>query len=377
MTQDNVLFRQRRVPGRLGAVGVSRLLALQVIQVGLFVVLVQPLWAAILGGLVGVLIILLVFARWQGRWITESALLWLRFRRRQGRVASQQEDQRLAALAELAPDLVIDEVPGPDATRLGMGSDGAGWFAVLEVEPADAGVDPPVPNAALARIAREAGLGGVVMQVVAHSAPAASGAVPVPGAGAGRQRRLWVAVRLDADLVTSSAVDDEEDRVDVPAVLAELTRRVRRALRRRGLSTQVLDEDGLIDALALSCDLASAGHAGKVHEQWRAWQSHRLAHRCFWLRRWPDADRSTALLARLAELPDGQVTVAFILEARAESTEVDLRCLVRVSAPPAQCDRLCDLAEGLTDQAGGQLYPMDGEHALAVYGSAPTGGGAR
>ncbi len=374
MTHDGACLRPRRVPGRLGPVGVWRLLGFQVIQLGLFFALAQGVWVAVLSGVVGLLAIVAAFGRWRGRWLSEIALLRLRRRLRRGAIRSTQADRRLAVLAELVPDLTVEEVPGPDGTRLGMGADGAGWFAVLEVEAGDGGADPPVPLAALAKIGAEAGVAGVIVQVLSHTEPA------LDSAGA-RQRRLWVAVRLDADRVAEAMVDDLHRPIEVPAVLAELTRRVRRALKRRGLATRVLDVDGLIDALMLSCDLTpqdTAGPgAGHIHEEWDAWHSPRLVHRCFWLRDWPDPDRATALLASLTELPKVRVSAALVLEPAPEAAHTDLRCLIRLSSDPATVAQLDDFVATMADRLGARLFPLDGEHALAVYASAPSGGGAR
>jgi len=382
-------FQRRRLPGRLGPVGVFRLLVFQVIQVGLFVVLVRGTWAAVLGGAVGALAIAVTFGRWRGRWWTESAMLWLRFRRRRGIADPRAEDPRLATLSQLVPDLVVEDVDGADGSRLGMASDGAGWFAVLEVEPTEADVSPPVPLSALARIAAEAEQSGVVMQVVSHAMPAT---VELGGG----QRFLWVAVRLDAGAVADSLVDDRDRQVGVPTVLAELTRRVDRALRRRGLKARTLDADGVMDALVLSCDLAPAelpggggaprsGAGGAsldqqpvlAREEWDAWHSPRLAHRCFWLARWPDPERGTSLLAGLNDAPDARVSIALVLEPRHEPELTDLRCLVRVAAPADRSRLAADHSMQLAERLGGRLYPLDGEHALAVYGTAPSGGGAR
>jgi type VII secretion protein EccE len=227
------------------------------------------------------------------------------------------------------------------------------------------------------------------MQVVSHAMPAT---VELGGG----QRFLWVAVRLDAGAVADSLVDDRDRQVGVPTVLAELTRRVDRALRRRGLKARTLDADGVMDALVLSCDLAPAelpggggaprsGAGGAsldqqpvlAREEWDAWHSPRLAHRCFWLARWPDPERGTSLLAGLNDAPDARVSIALVLEPRHEPELTDLRCLVRVAAPADRSRLAADHSMQLAERLGGRLYPLDGEHALAVYGTAPSGGGAR
>ncbi|QSB15314.1 hypothetical protein JQS43_02825 [Natronosporangium hydrolyticum] len=360
---------------------------------------VRGAWPAIFAGVVGTLGVALVFGRWRGRWWTETATLWLRYRRnRAGEPATAHAatagpaaipgpadpdsgtDPRLAALGALVSDLAVESVPGTDAwPRWGMGSDGAGWFAVLEVDTTDAGVHPPLPLWALAEIATEAEQPGAVIQIVTHTS----------NQGGDVTRTLWVVVRLDSVAVADSVVDGAAQQPDVPAVLAELSRRVTRVLRRRRLRARAVDRDGLLAALLRSCALTPDGPAG--FERWRWWSSGRLAHRSFWLRSWPTPEAGTTILAYLSDLPAAgrrpgaeppdpaattEVNVALTLEPR-DGDGVDLRALVRLAATPERLATLSDRAEALAEQLGAGLFPLDGEQALAVYGSAPTGGGAR
>ncbi|MBK1783475.1 type VII secretion protein EccE [Prauserella cavernicola] len=357
-------FRSRRRPGRVGAVGVGRLLVFEAVQVTIFVVVVQELWALITGAVVGVLAVVLTFGRSHGRWWSEHLLLWLRYRGRLGAAGDGDGDVRLSAVRELVPDLVVENIDGPGGAPLGMGSDGAGWFTALEVVPApEDRTRPPLPLAALARLVREAEQSGAVLQVVTHTVP---GAGPPDGA-------IWVAVRLDSGAVAESMVDDADVRVDVPAVLAELTRRAGRVLRRRGLGTRLLSSDELLDALTRSCGLGST--AARVGERWDSWQAGDVRHGCFWLESWPDAERGTALLAALRELPARQTSLTLLLEPVGDG--MALRCLVRVAAVAADYERACASARQLAERLGGRLFRLDGEHAPAVYATAPSGGGAR
>lgn len=384
--RTGVWFRRRRVPGRLGPLGVTRLVAVQVAQVGAVAAVVQPVGWVRLGGVVaGALTTVVALGRWRGRWWTDLVALRLDLRRRRGRVAVTADDPRLASLCQLVPDLTVEDVEATDGAKLGMGSDGAGWFVVLEVDTAEAAIHPPVPLAALARIATEAEQAGVVIQVVWHSVPVAADAPEPPGPSAqpdpdqiGRQRTLWVAVRLDADAVADSAVDnpDGDRHLDVPAVLGELSRRVGRVLRRRGLPSRVLDSSALLDALGRSCDL-TPGDDFAGQESWDGWHSVRLVHRGYWLRRWPDPERGTGLLASLGDLPGASVSIAVTLEPRAEGEGTDLRCLVRLATEPHRNGPVAARAERLARRFGGRLFPLDGEHPLAVYATAPSGGGAR
>lgn len=371
-------FRLRRLPGRIGALEVGRLLLFQVTQIGLLLLVVRGVGTALLGGLVCLLVLVLGFGRWHGRWLTTWIALWWRFRQRRGLVSDRRSDPRLLALGQLVPDLDVRGVPAVDDPPVGFGSDGAGWFMVLEVPGPPAGAQPPVPLAALARIAGSFEQPGAVVQVLSQSVPATDPGPEARGEhGAAKTHTLWVAVRLDAAIVADSLVDRRDPSVDIPTVLGELTRRVGRALRRRGLPPRSLDPDELLTALTRACDLAPGQTRSPERERWRSWRSDRLVHRCFWLRTWPDPVRGTELLAALAELPGAWVSTALLLTGQADGAgRGELRCLIRIAAAPEQWEQICGYAVQLAERMGGELFPLDGEHALGVYATAPTGGGA-
>ncbi|MEU6642103.1 type VII secretion protein EccE [Saccharomonospora sp. NPDC046836] len=324
----------------------------------------QRVWAVILGCVLGVLAIALTFGRSKGTWWSELGWRWLRYRRRSGSLGERGDDPRLVALRELAPDVVFENIAVKTDREIGMGSDGAGWFAVLELESSTASVvRPPVPVTALARLATEAEQSGVVLQVV-------QGRAATDGS-----RVLWIALRLDADAVAESMIDAQDGKVDVPGVLVELVRRVGKVLRRRGLAARGLKAHEMIDALARSCDLVPFGRPIRVRESWDAWHTAGTSQVCFWLDRWPDPERGTTLLAALDDLPSARVTVAVLLEPSGEGT--NLRCLVRIAAEPGKSAEVCAQAMALAERMGARLRRLDGEHAPAVYASAPSGGGAR
>lgn len=364
--------------------------AFVVIQLGLFLAVAQQTWLAVAGIAAGVIAVALTFARWHGRWVTDTVVLRVLYRLRRGTVSTNNEDARLAALCTLVPDLVVEDVEGPEsapAGTMGMGSDGAGWFTVIEIETGDTEVEPPVPLSAIARIAAESEQPGVVVQVVSYAVPVAGGAGVLPeddsgrrlgdGEAVARQHILWVAIRLDATVVAESAVDHPDGEVDVPATLAEITRRVGRALRRRGLPGRVLDADGVLDALTLSCDLTPGDRPVEAWENWDCWQSAHLEHRCFWLKGWPHPDRAVGLLAALGDVPDARVSVTLLLEPTGEADGTAVRCLVRVAAQAGRSQVAGDNAVRFAERFGGELFALDGEQAQAVYCTVPSGGGAR
>lgn len=361
-------FRLSRRSGRPGLLTLARLLVFEALVVAALYVLSPRQWLTILVAVLAVVLTVLLFGRSHGRWWSESALLWLRYRRRGGTVAVPADDPRLTALCELVPDLTVEDLPG----GLGMGGDGAGWFAVLEVATVagagggggGAGAVPPVPLAALARLATDAEQAGVVIQLVSHNAAGPEG----------RERVVWVAVRLDAKAVAESTLAGSH-RVDVPAVLAEMVRRAEKVVKRRGLVARTLGADELVGALARSCDLLPASSAAAPREAWQVWHSHRLAHRCYWLASWPDTERGTGLLAQLADLPATLVSIAFVLEPAFDGTTMS--CVVRIASLSSSLGLVCERAEELVRRAGGRLSRLDGQQAPGVYASAPSGGGAR
>jgi hypothetical protein len=68
------------------------------------------------------------------------------------------------------------------------------------------------------------------------------------------------------------------------------------------------------------------------------------------------------------------VTVALTLVPTDDS--IDIRCLIRVAAPPAEINKACKTVTREAGRLRMRLLRLDGEQAPAVYASAPTGGGA-
>ncbi len=297
----------------------------------------------------------------------------------------------------------------------------------------------PIPVDAVVGVLAETDQPGVVLQIVTHTVPA-PGLEAHPSAPAGasyRQllgafgppavpahRETWVAVRVDAHDLAEAVLDttagpvtaagpataasfanaassanatglapapapatatgpatdrDAAAGLDAAAALtASLSRRVATSLRRLGIDCRVLDSTGLLDALARSCDLepSALDDPRRVREEWTHWHSARLAHRTYWLRQWPPtAARLAPLLDWLATTPAALTTVSLTL-VPGERDEVSLRGLVRLAAPADELTPLCTLVADGVRQAGGEVFPLDGEHGPAAYATAPTGGGA-
>jgi type VII secretion protein EccE len=381
----------RRRPGHVGPVHVLQLLLVEAAVVGVLAAAAYSPLAALATGAVAAGLAVVALTRRQGRWWIERRTMARGYRRRRrGRPGGHQYDPRLTALQWLAPGLAVADVDTPDGEPVGVARDDAGWYAVAELTPASPMRDDPAPALPLdllVKALRDAEQPGAVLQVVTHTVPApsveidrrqacsqsyrdllqASGPVPVG-------RVVWLAVRLDARLLAEAGGDDA---AQAPTVVAALVRRVAKALRREGVPVAVLGADGLLAALARSCDLqpAEGEQPPRPREDWRAWHSGRLSHVSFWVRGWPPVGRTGALLDRLSAAPAALTSVALVMVP--EGDAVDLRCLARVAAPPNGLALACQTVVRDAREVHADLFPLDGEHGPATYASAPTGGGAR
>lgn len=386
-------FLRRRRHGYLGPVSVLQLVLIEALVVALVVLFRHSVVLLVVGCVLAAAILVATFARSGGRWWLERMLLRRQYHRRKGSSHLPADDARLVSLHRLVPDLTIRTVEGPGGTEVGVGRDGAGSFAVVAiVPPAGLNGDPlgDVPLSKLAGLVQDAEQPGAVLQVVRHSVPA-TGAGPVGqpaadsyrdlaaqyGVGMAADQAIWVAVRFDARTVAEASVGAADDSAELPLMLSVLVRRVSKVLRRAGLEYQVLNADGLIEALTRSCELEQPppGPQPRTGEGWTGWRSASLMHACFWLSGWPDLRNSGALLDEMSRTPAALTSVALILAPHGDL--IELRCLLRVASEPAALDQTCAAARQAVSRTGGSVFRLDGEQAPAVYATAPTGGGAR
>ncbi|MFC4107221.1 type VII secretion protein EccE [Micromonospora zhanjiangensis] len=393
------ILTPRRRPGHLGPIHVTQLLLIEAVLVAIAAISPYGLLAVVPVVLVSVVLLGVVLARRKGRWWLERRIMTRQFRRRQQGVAGATlgADPRLAALRALAPGLVVENVTTSDGARIGVARDDAGWYAVASVAPDSPVDDGPttLPLEKLASTFVEADQPGAVLQLVTHTLPAPSidthpsspaghsyrqllaqfGTVAVPA-----DRATWLAVRLDARTLAQALGDDPADLEQAPAVTAALIRRVTKSLHRDGIAHRLLDADGLLAALARSCDLEPTGQpveAVSPREEWTEWRSPRLAHRSYWVRGWPPVGQAGAVLGTLSGVPAAMTSVALILAQDDDNGLLDLRGLVRVAAPAGELAQTCHGLTRAAQQVRAELFQLDGEQGPAVYATAPTGGGAR
>jgi type VII secretion protein EccE len=388
-------LRPRRRTGRIGPFYAVQLLVIE--GVALIVLALVARGPVVVGGVVavGVILILVTLARRRGRWWLETRLMSWEYRRRRRVPANPaRTDARLGAIRSLAPGLAVANVAGPDGRPVGVARDEAGWYAVAVLSPAAAMRDDPTAGLRVDRLARvvaDAGHPGAILQIVTHTVTApsvtlernslaeqsyrqlldASGQVALP-----RDRVTWIAVRLEAHTLAEESMEGED--ADPAVLTAALIRRVVNLLHRTGRECAPLDAESLVAALARSCDLepsAPTGPARQAREDWAAWSSGPLAHTTYWVRDWPQVVEVPALLQGMSSVPAALNSVALILAP--DGTGVDLRCLVRLAAPPERLPALCETLVRGVEQMHARLFRLDGEQGPAVYASAPTGGGPR
>ncbi len=404
ITTDNepsgpVTLLPRRRPGYLGPVHIMQLLLAETAIIAILATLTRGIVAIIAAGAGATALLLVTLGRRNGRWWLEHRLMIRRYnRRRRAGPARHSDDPRLAALSVLAPGLTVEDVSTGDGTQVGVAQDGAGWFAAAARATGTSICDDPggrLPLEVLATALADTHQPGAVLQIVQHTVPV-PGLDAHPASPADRSYRqflagfggapvpldavTWITVRLDTRALAEAGADLGTDRDAAPTVVAALLRGAVKSLRQVGFPCQLLDAAGLVDALARSCDLdltAQGGAPAARREKWTAWHSSRLAHRCFWVRGWPPVDDAAAFLDRLAAAPAAATNVALIMVPDGDNDLIDLRCLVRVAAPAADLDRICQEIMNIAAQAHADLFPLDGEQAPAVYASAPTGGGLR
>jgi type VII secretion protein EccE len=385
-----------RRPGHVGSLSVSQIVIAEVAVLVAAAVATRGRVPGLIAAVIAVAVLAVVFARSNRRWWIEDRVIAWHRRRRHSAAIDAGAGPALAALRTLAPHLSVHDVSAPNGARVGVGRDEAGWFAAVALTPTDPAHQEaaPIPMDTLASLLADADQPGIALQLVTHTVPAPSldlhqaspagssyrqltsayGLPPLPA-----HRESIVVARLDARTLAEALLDHTADPSAAAALVAGLSGRVARSLRRLGIPCRVLDADELIRALARSCDVEPAAGTdaiAQVREDATEWHSTHLTHRTFWLKTWPPADQVGPLLDRMAAVPAAQSNVAIILRPGDGEDDVVIRLLVRLAAPQRMLPELTRYLLDGVQHAGGELFPLDGEQGPGVYATAPTGGGA-
>lgn len=382
-----VQFGTERRAGQVGPLRVGHLVVVELVAVALLGGLAADggtpgVWFAVLAA-ASALALVGAFARTRGRWWYERRALRARWRRRRRRVAHTPPERALGALA---PGLSVREVDDR-GTRVGVGQDEDGWFAVVAVGPRAA---PWGDGGEGIRLDRLTGL-LTDATVPVSSISVVSQTVPAPGAVLDPQSRaaqsyrqlvqndpvlaeqaVWVTVRLSPADAAGAAANRGGGLAGVDRAIAAALGRVGKTLSTTDLPVRVLDPAALVDALTASSGLA----AGAVAEEWTSWQAGGVGNITFWLSRWPRGPVEE-LFAALTRVPATLVSVAVTAQPAAAEGQLRVACVVRVAADPKALAKAAGEAVSVARQAGARLRRMDGEHGLATYATLPTAAGVR
>ncbi|MGA8114017.1 MAG: type VII secretion protein EccE, partial [Actinocatenispora sp.] len=344
--------RPGRSPVRDGRLAV-RVLVVQGMVAAVVATLRSPWWVTAVVGLGAAVVIVVAVGRVRQRSLLEHlALTWSYHRRR--RLAVLPTAPGLAVFAQVAPDLEVRPVEHR-GDIVGVAHDETGWYAGIALGQrnwmrGDGSV--PVPVGTFARLLAETGC-GAHLQIVTHTVPSPQ-ATLVPSSPAVASYRAvagvtgspvalqsqWLVVRLDPMSAMEVAAIRGGGVEGTHRALCAITNRLVKAARAAGLAAQILDADGLVDALRNSCGLTGASVPDRVGvEDWQQWRTGETAHRCYWVRSVPSLERTTELLARLTTAGGDTTTVSLTIAG--DERQATLRWLVRVSAAPAQLATVC------------------------------------
>jgi type VII secretion protein EccE len=377
-----VQFGTERRAGRVGPISVGHLVVVELVAVALLGGLAADhgtpgVWFTV-AALASALVLVGAFARTRGRWWYERRALRSRWRRRRRQVA---RTPAARALGALAPGLSVRAVEDR-GTRIGVGQDEDGWFAVLAVGPRTSpwgDGDEGIRLDRLTGLLTDASVPVSSISVVSQAVPA-PGAVLDPQSRAAQSYRqlvhndpvlaeqaVWVTVRLSPADAAAAAANRGGGLAGVDRAIAAALGRVGKTLGTTDLPVRILDPAALLDALTTSSGLA----AGAGTEEWTSWQAGGVGNVGFWLSRWPRGPVEE-LFAALTRVSAAVVSVAVTAQPCGAEGQLRVACLVRVAAGPKTLPKVAGEVVDAARQAGARLRRLDGEHGLATYATLPT-----
>jgi type VII secretion protein EccE len=390
MAQPAPKLRTRRVLRHAGAPGVVQLVCLEVAVVIVLGTAFVSIPLLIAGGAGALLLLAIAFGRADQRWWYEQAAAHWQLRRRRrsnGRLTSRLPgaDARGLALATLADGHIVRNV-SDRGRSIGVGSDERGWFVAVGV---GTWLDASGERALrleldqVVRVLDESSVPVTTLQLVSYLTQAPSGLVDGAGAAARSYQELaggcpidqavWLVARLSPADAVEAAASRGGGITGVDRALSAIVGRMEKALAAAGLSYQVLEADALAQALTLSCGLDRLTAAdGAARERWASWRAGGLDHVGYTITRWP-GEPAERLVTELSAGAGCAVGVSILM--RPKGGEVAFVGLVRVVAPTARLRTATKQLTRTGRRLGLRLRRLDGEHALAVYATAPTGGG--
>lgn len=334
--------------------------------------------------LAALVVLVLAFGRYRGKWLYQWFFLGVRFcTRRRSRVITGSGAQfRPFTRGSRVDQLEVDD------ERVGILRHQGGFTAVIEPvyaqsagRSAGGGVLPPLGD--LLPASNEAAP-PVSLQVLVHTIPApgqltsedaaASSYAELAGGTIPGQRRALIAVQVQHVAGTFLPAD-------LDATLVNALRRLRRKLTKAGFEVGLLNRDELdrefaeVVQGALSTPGDEVSSTQRVREGWREWHAGSARHVTYRIVGWPNlADRTGARLVEyISAAPSLDTTVA--IAARNVDGIVHVEAAVRLqSAEGASPDALRASLTEVVEQCGATLERLDGRHAFGMSASVPLGG---
>ena len=412
-----VTARRRSTGSCLGPLPVINLVVLEIgLALGLALLAVDTaLWWAALG----VLLVAapLALGRWRGRWLVLwfqlTARYLVRSRRRSvtgpdsvtgpnpvtaGRPPTSPEpivgtdDPRVALLRLVLPDLNVAHGTDHQREPLGLVWHQGTWTAVLQVDAAPSmitpiGGTPSLPLGALAPCLEDRGVVLDAIQVIWHcypgnaALPSSSPALrsylevlgPLPAVA---RRTTWIAVQLDPRRCPAAIAERGGGVMGSHRALIGALSRVRSALESRGISTRPLDADQLLRAGISAAELSAVAGTGQpvaLNEGWTAVTAAGVGHASYAITGW-GAGGATPNLNVLTGVRALSTTVTLSLSPGAESAEVGLRGVIRVSARnPTELEAADGRLQAVSERLGVSLVPLRGLQAAGLAATLPLG----
>lgn len=382
--------------GRVLGIGVTQLVVCELAIVAGALAAARSLWLLTAAVPVALVAVLLAVGRWHGRWLYEELQVRRDFRRRAGRARlPQTDDARLTLLRELLPALEVVDVADRSGVRVGMLTDGRCWSVLLAVEAApdagDAADGSPLPLGIVADALRTRDVRLAGVQVLVHTVPAPTAALP-PDAPCVRsyrglsteavpaRRSTWIALNLDPEQCAAAVAARGGGALGAQRALLGTRSRLATSLQMAGVDARVVPAEEMLAVLALAAGAAARGNAEgapRTAEWWDAWAVDDTVQACFWVRKWPRLSRAgdKALLARLGEVR-GAFNAVSLTMTNEDARGLHVRALVRV-AGASRGDLQAIEAElrHIADEA--RLVRLDGEQLPAVLETLPLGGVSR
>ncbi len=411
-----VTVRRRSTGSRLGPLPVINVVVLEIgLALGLTLRAVDTaLWWAALG----VLLVTtpLALGRWRGRWLVRWVQLTARYLVRSHRrhvtspdpvtdghpqasppPTSQQpalgtDDPRVALLRLVLPDLIVAHGTDHQREPLGLAWHQGTWTAVLQVDTAPSmitpiGGTPSLPLGALAPCLEDRGVVLDAIQVIWHcypgsaalpsSAPALRSYLEVLGPlPAAARRTTWVAVRLDPRRCLAAIAERGGGVVGSHRALIGALSRVRSTLESRGISTRPLDADHVLRAGISAAELSAVAGTGQpvaLNESWTAVTAAGVGHASYAITGW-GASGAALNLNAVTGVRALSTTVALSLSPGADSAEVGLRGMIRVSARnPTELDAADGRLQAVSQRLGMSLTPLCGLQVGGLAATLPLG----